>query len=157
MLGDGSHVVQGGARHALTVPSGQQSGLKAFGTFEVPSGGLVEVVLDFDAARSIHVTGNGRHMLKPVLRLEQISLTGAISGVLDPATDARVHAIMGPDSITTAPGPDGAFTLAALPEGTYDVSVDVVSGFRDTTITGVQVVRQQTTQLGTITLSPVAP
>ena len=157
VLGDGSHVVKDGRSIPLTVPSGQQSGLKAFGTIEVPSGGIVEVILDFDAARSIHVTGNGKHMLKPVLRLEQIDITGSIHGTLDPATDAQVHAIMGPDSVSTVPGADGQFTLAALPEGTYDVSIDVASGFRDTTLTGIVVVRQQTTELDTVSLTPETP
>jgi len=154
VLGDGSNVVQDGVADPLTVPSGMQSGIKVKGSFDVPAGGTVDVIIDFDAARSIHDTGNGKHILRPVLRFEQVSLTGAIHGALDPATEAEVHAIMGADSVSTIPGADGGFTLAALPEGTYSVSIDVVAGFRDTTLTGVVVTRGHTTELGTITLTP---
>ena len=157
VLGEGSNVVEDGVTHPLTTPSGLQSGIKLMGAFEVPAGGLVEIALDFDAARSVHVTGNGKHTLHPVIRLEQLTLTGSIHGDLDPATGAEVHAIMGADSVTTIPGPEGEFTLAALPEGTWSVAIDVASGFRDTTLTGVVVTRGQTSELGTITLTPESP
>lgn len=154
VLGDGSTVVHGGVTDPLTVPSGMQSGIKVNGWFEVPAGGMVELVLDFDAARSIHMTGDGKHMLRPVLRLEPLALTGAIHGILDPATDAQVHAIVGGDSVTAIPAADGGFTLAALRDGTYSVAIDVVSGFRDTTLTGVVVTQGHTTELDTIRLAP---
>jgi len=82
-------------------------------------------------------------------------MAGAIHGDLDPATEAEVHAIFGPDSISTLPDVNGEFTLSALPAGVYDVAVDVAAGYRDTTITGVVVARGLTTELGVITLSPV--
>jgi hypothetical protein len=157
VLGDGSNVVVDGVTQPLTVPSGMQSGIKVNGFFEVPDGGMVEVVLDFDAARSIHSTGNGKNMLHPVLRLAQLALTGTIHGVLDPPVDAQVHAIVGADSVTTVPGADGAFTLVALRDGTYAVGIDVLSGFRDTTLTGVVVTQGHTTELDTIRLSPETP
>jgi|SRR5262245_8574716 len=157
VLGDGSNVVEDGVTHPLVTPSALESGIKLKGSFVVPAGGLVEVVLDFDAARSVHVAGNGKHLLHPVVRFEQLELTGGIHGVLDPATDAQVHATIGANSVTTIPGPGGEFTLAALPEGTYSVAIDVVAGFRDTTLTGVVVTRGQTTELDTLRLTPETP
>lgn len=155
VLGSGSNVVVGGVTHPLEVPSGQQSGIKVNGAFSVPVDGTAELILDFDAARSIHVTGTGTYMLNPVIRVMPTSLSGAIHGTLNPATDAEVHAIADTDSITTIPATNGQFTLSALSAGTYNVAIDVASGHRDTTITGVVVVKGQTTELGTISLSPV--
>jgi hypothetical protein len=156
ILGDGSTVVVDGVTHPLVTPSALQSGIKVNGGFDVPDDGLVEVMLDFDASRSIHVTGNGTYMLQPVIRMMQSNMAGAIHGDLDPVTDAQVHAIFGPDSISTIPNEDGEFTLSALPAGVYDVAVDVAAGYRDTTLSGVVVARGLTTELGVITLSPVS-
>ena len=156
ILGDGSTVVVDGVTHPLVTPSALQSGIKVNGGFDVPDDGLVEVMLDFDASRSIHVTGNGTYMLQPVIRMMQSNMAGAIHGDLDPATEAEVHAIFGPDSVSTIPNDNGEFTLSALPAGVYDVAIDVAAGYRDTTLSGVVVARGLTTELGVITLSPVS-
>ena len=156
ILGDGSTVVVDGVTHPLVTPSALQSGIKVNGGFDVPDDGLVEVMLDFDASRSIHVTGNGTYMLQPVIRMMQSNMAGAIHGDLNPATEAQVHAVFGPDSVSTIPNENGEFTLSALPAGVYDVAVDVAAGYRDTTLTGVVVARGLTTELGAITLSPVS-
>jgi len=60
VLGSGSTIVVDGVESPLKVPSGEQSGIKVKGRFTVPAGGSVDVGLDFDAAHSIHQTGNGR-------------------------------------------------------------------------------------------------
>jgi len=156
ILGTGSTVVVDGVSHPLVTPSALQSGIKVNGSFDVPVDGLVEVTLDFDAAQSIHVAGNGTYMLQPVIRMMQSNMAGAIHGDLDPATEAQVHAIFGPDSISTLPDVNGEFTLSALPAGVYNVAVDVTAGYRDTTLINVVVGRGQTTELGVITLSPVS-
>jgi hypothetical protein len=51
---------------------------------------------------------------------------------------------------------DGSFRLVALPAGTYEVTIAPDdSNYRDTTITGVQVVATQDTSIGTVTLSGI--
>jgi len=65
----------------LFVPSGHQSGWKAVGQFKVPSNGDVSVTADFDARKSvIHVTGSGRYILKPTIRLIVDNQAGQIAG-----------------------------------------------------------------------------
>ena len=64
-----AHVVVGEEEHDLKVPSGAQSGLKIKGSFAVGEGLLTTVTLDFDAEKSVHVTGNGKYMLQPVISL----------------------------------------------------------------------------------------
>jgi len=154
-LGTGSTITVDGTTSPLTVPSGAQSGLKIMGPFTVPRNGTVDVALDFDAARSIHQTGTGAWIMNPVIRVVVLNETGAIAGMLSPATDATVYAMMGTDTVSSAiPFAGGEFKLVALPLGIYTVSVDVASGYNDTTLTHVVVARGDTTQLGTITLSP---
>jgi len=159
VLGDGSNVVVDGVTHPLTVPSGMQSGLKINGEFDVVEGETRELLLDFDAANSIHVTGNGKYMLHPVIRLVQGGIVpvtpGAIHGDLDPATEAAILARVGDQTFaTTTPDTAGVFTLAGLAPGTYDVMIDVAAGYRDTTLTGIVVTTGQTTELGVIPLTP---
>jgi len=156
-LGAGSNVVVDGVTYPLTVPSGLQSGYKLVGEFDVPASGLVELALDFDAARSIHQTGNSRYMLQPTVRVMPTYDVGAIAGTIVPdSTAASVYAIAGADTVAvTSPALDGHFVLTLLKAGTYDVGIDVSPPLGDTTLTGVVVTAQNTTQLGEIHLSPL--
>lgn len=68
ILGEDNDVVVDGETHSLKVPSGQQSGYKVkFGGEPLHSGEIMDLTIEFDAEQSVHVTGNGQYMLKPVL------------------------------------------------------------------------------------------
>jgi hypothetical protein len=56
----------GGQTYPLTIPSGTQSGIKIGHHFAVEAGGLTTLALDFDAAKSIHVAGQG-YVMRPVI------------------------------------------------------------------------------------------
>jgi hypothetical protein len=154
-LGAGSNVVVDGVTYPLTVPSGLQSGYKLVGEFDVPASRLVELALDFDAARSIHQTGNGRYMLRPTCRVMPMYDVGAIKGIIVPdSTAAWVYAISGADTVATGmPALDGRFLLTLLKAGTYSVAIDAPAPLRDTTLSGVVVTSQSTTDLGEILLN----
>lgn len=128
---------------ALTTPSGQQSGYKLQAHFDVAANQVADMVLDFDACKSIVRAGNsGNYNLKPVVAVTK-RLTTQIEGYVDPAiassvvvstrdTDNQLRATV-PDSTT------GKFVIAYLPESTnYTV---VLSGTGRTTaaVTGVPV------------------
>lgn len=86
--------------HALTVPSGPQSGIKipstkiAKGGLTIKDGEAVDLDIDIDGCRSIVVTGGGKgrkkkpphggssYKLKPVLQAGEVSLNAIISGQL---------------------------------------------------------------------------
>ncbi len=158
-LGDGNRVVVDGDTLALTVPSGQQSGLKLNHPFTIEPGALYEITLDFDAARSVHRTGNGRYMLKPVIRAQAHVTSGSIVGVVDPAeARARVWTVAGADTVTAhADTLTGSFALMALPAGGYDLRVEPTAGaFEDSLLAGVLVTAGQMTDVGTIALEAVA-
>lgn len=156
-LGAGSTVTVDGVVHPLVVPSGSTSGLKIKGPFTVPDGGSIDIAIDFDASRSIHETGNGTWMMRPVIRLVTVATSGSIVGTLAPPDSAAmVWAFAGADTVqgTTPTMSTGRFTLAGLPAGTYTVHVDASAAYRDTTITGVAVTSGDVEELGTIPLSP---
>ena len=77
-----SVVLTDGTVEALTVPSGTRSGIKMNVNFEVAAGSTRDVVIDFDAHKSIHLhqTGSGKFMLRPVVRAFDVLATGSVSG-----------------------------------------------------------------------------
>jgi len=121
-----SVVPSGGSRVALTTPSGQQSGIKLQANVEVPAGETADVVLDFDACRSIVKRGNsGSYNLKPVVSVIPLVSAGAISGHVDPAllADGVSIAAQSAGEVVKATVPDatGAFRLYPVTSGAYDV------------------------------------
>jgi len=70
-----------GSVHPLTIPSGDESGLKLVHGFTVAVGGAVDFTIDFDLRRSI-VLANGKYILKPVLRIMDGLDTGRIHGTV---------------------------------------------------------------------------
>jgi len=158
VLGDGSNVVVDGVTYPLRVPGGANRGVRIQGDFEVTDQGVVEVLLDFDAEKSLKKIGNGQYMLMPHITLvqgEPPSGDGSIHGDLDPAIQADIDVLSGGSEVAdTTPDSEGGFTISSLPAGTYDVRIDDATGYRDTTLMGVAVTSGQTTELGTITLTP---
>ncbi len=158
LIGSGSNVVVDGTSYPLEIPSGIQSGVKLTHAFTIEENTLYELTLDFDADKSIFRLGTGTYRLQPTIRVVATITSGTISGVVQPDTArAVIYALSGTDTVATAYADtvSGAFKLMALPEGTYSVSVSATEGsFQDALRTGVAVVRQQDTNLGTITLTP---
>ncbi len=156
ILGTGSNIVVDGTVFSLDVSSGTQSGIKLNQEFDIQQGLVYELTLDFNAGHSIILTGNGQYKLNPVIRVVPTVISGTISGKINPINaEASVYALSGTDTISTnADTTTGSFKLMALIQDTYNVKV--LSGnpaFNDTTITNVNVVAKQNTDLGTISLS----
>lgn len=72
VLGNDNRVVIAGISYSLVTPSAQNSGLKINIDNELEAGEEYEVVLDFDAEKSIVVEGNGGYSLKPVIKVESL-------------------------------------------------------------------------------------
>jgi hypothetical protein len=155
-LGAGSNVVVGGVQYPLTVPSGMQTGLKLVGSFDVPANGLLDLALDFNAARSIVLNGAGVYLLKPTVKVMPFSTAGAITGQISPAgTATTIYAVQAPDTVgSTTAASDGHFTVAVLAPGLYSLAFHPAPGFRDTTLAGVSVTSRVTTDVGTVQLTP---
>ena len=155
-LGAGSTVIVEGQSYPLDIPSGAQTGLKLNHEFDIAANTLYELMVDFDAARSVRATGK-TYKMAPVIRVVAKVSSGTLSGMVNPVSSrALVTTVVGADTVSTAADTiSGAFKLMALPAGTYTVHiVPSTAAYQDTTLTGVSVVVQQNTPVGTITLHP---
>ena len=122
-----SVVPTGGVETALVTPSAVQSGIKLVNEFDVVAGQRVDLVLDFDACKSIVKRGNGTYALKPVIKVIPFVLNG-INGFVDLALiNSSVMVTAQQNGVivqTTAPNTQtGEFFLGRLPVGNYDVVV----------------------------------
>ena len=160
ILGSENTVMVDSMMHDLKVPSGQQSGYKIKFQTDLESGENIDVVVDFDAARSVHKAGNsGKYILRPVLKAfvetgDEVE-TGSLTGIVEPLdAEPNIYAIMGDDTTSTQPDDEGGFLLQGLEPGDYDLSIEPTTDqYADTTLTGVMVEKDQQTDVGTITLS----
>ncbi|MGV3613121.1 MAG: DUF4382 domain-containing protein [Fluviicola sp.] len=73
ILGDENTVMVDSLYFPLATPSAQQSGLKINLNSNFAPNTAYEVVLDFDAAKSIVTQGNGSYSLKPVIKVLSIN------------------------------------------------------------------------------------
>lgn len=157
VLGNNNRLKVDGEYHNLDTPSAQQSGLKFEINAKLEEGVVYELWIDFDAARSIVARGNGTFGLKPVIRTFNEAATGAIRGIVLPlAAKPTVKAIAGGDTLATIVAEDGKFMFKGVDPGSYKIVIEPDSGYVAKTIENTAVVVGQVTNLGTITLSPVA-
>jgi len=154
IIGDSSNVVVNGVPFPLIIPSGFQTGIKLNHEFDITAGNLYELLLDFNADRSIHLNGTGQYILDPVIRVEPVVTSGSISGqVLPGEADAEISTLVGTDTVSTVPNSEGFFSLMTLPAGTYNVNIIPNNlAYKDTTISNVQVTAGHDTNIGVITL-----
>lgn len=122
-----SVVPTGGVETALVTPSAVQSGIKLINQFDVVSGQRVDLVLDFDACKSVVKRGNGSYALKPVVKVVPFALNG-ITGFVDiPLLGGTVMATAQQNGeIVQSAAPNaqtGEFFLSRLALGNYDVVV----------------------------------
>jgi len=111
----------------LDTPSGIQTGIKLIHQFDVGSGQRVDLLLDFDACKSIVLTGNGRYKLKPVIKVIPFVLNG-IEGFVNTnllGSHVVVSAQQSGEIIraTVPNATTGKFFLARLVPGNYDVVI----------------------------------
>lgn len=157
LLGDDNYVINNGVRHDLKTPSAQQSGLKLIHPFNILAGNVYELFLDFNVEKSIVITGNGKYILKPTIRVQAALASGSISGqVLPLDADPVIWTVAGEDTITTFTDENGFFTLMALPQGLYNVHIDPVNpAYLPAVISDVIVTANNDTDLGIITLDDI--
>ena len=158
VLGDSNRVKVNGVYHDLKTPSGQQSGLKLNIHADLQEDIDYDIWIDFDACRSIVRTGNGKYILKPVIRTYTKATTGAISGVVDPieAYPYIMAVSENKDTVgTLADSTSGDFLLKGLAEGNYDVIFEPDSGYMKKTIEDVLVVTGEVTELDTVVIEQV--
>lgn len=156
VLGDQNSVVDGDDSVKMDTPSAQQSGLKLKVNETLEPDLTYDIILDFDAAKSVVKAGNsGKYNLKPVIRTVVEQSSGSIKGSVDPdSVTSAVYAILGEDSIGTYTNDEGAFLIKGLDPNTYSLYVDpgANSGIKDTTLTDLKVDLGLVTETGKIIL-----
>jgi hypothetical protein len=110
----------------LKTPSGIQSGIKLIHQFTVNSGQRVDLLLDFDACKSIVTHKDGTYKLKPMIKVIPFELNG-IEGFVDKTLpNVVVSAQVNNGEIVRATVPNtatGKFFLARIAPADYDVVI----------------------------------
>ena len=108
--------------------------------------------MDFNVCESIRLTG-GQYYLKPFLKPFSMQQFGRIEGKVFPH-DALpfVKAFNATDSASAIPEEEGEYKIRGLKEGAYTISFTGSNGYRDTTISNIQVQRGRETHIPDITL-----
>jgi hypothetical protein len=110
-----------GSVHTLTIPSGDESGLKLVHGFTVAAGGAVDFTIDFDLRESI-ILANGKYILKPVLRILDGLDTGRIHGTMTNTLMIGIYAGANVTPVDINP------TATVQPVATATVKLDDDSG-----------------------------
>jgi hypothetical protein len=157
ILGESNQLVlNDGTTVDLKTPSGQESGIKLDVDADLKAGIPYELVLDFDAARSIVKAGNsGQYILKPVIRTFAKAAGGGIQGVVLPdSANAHVMAISGADTLGAIPDASGSYQFWGVPEGSYNLifSADSTTGYKSDTLNNIAVTVGNITTADTVRL-----
>lgn len=128
----------------LDPSSASRSGIKVKLDAAVDPDQVVDVVLDFDACKSVVRAGNsGKYKLKPVVSAIPVGPAGqGVAGFVDPSltmATTRVSAQQGGVQVkATTPDASGRFMLYPVPVGAYDLVVSA-EGRVTAVVTGVPV------------------
>jgi hypothetical protein len=109
----------------LDTAGGIQTGIKLIHQFEVGAGERTDLLLDFDACKSIVQTGSTTYKLQPVIKVIPTPLNG-INGFLDNTLpNVIVSAQQNGDIVrrTVMNAQTGEFFLGHLDPGTYEVVI----------------------------------
>lgn len=132
----------GGDVIPLNTPSAQQSGLKLQAKVDVESGQTADLVLDFDACKSIVRAGNsGKYNLKPVVSVVprvSAGIQGYVTTTLSLGSTTVSAQQNGVTVRSTQPDASGKFSIPYLSTGTYTVVV-MSDGRASSVVTGVPV------------------
>lgn len=142
ILGEDNYVIKNGERFEMKTPSAQQSGLKIKVDEYIEGGMTYDLVIDFDAAKSIVEAGNsGQIILKPVLRayLDEVS-TGIMGQVLPlEAQPVQVTVEGEGDSMNTFVDANGNYKITGLDDGIYKITFTPNELYASVTLEGIVV------------------
>lgn len=154
ILGPNNSVHLNGQIYPLTIKNGDESGLKLKVHHKLEPGVAYNVLLDFDAGKSVVETGNGEYKLKPVIRTIETAISGSIKGsILPKGIVAFVEAVSanGTD-YSTVVNSEGKFIIQGLPPGDYAVVISPAPPYAVVTKSPVNVTIGNATDIGKMQL-----
>jgi hypothetical protein len=84
ILSNNNTIVIDNETFPITIPSGQQSGVKIVGPFNIPSGKLFKLILDFVAEDSVIYNKGQGYKLKPVIEISDVKdVIGIFRGTVE--------------------------------------------------------------------------
>jgi hypothetical protein len=117
----------GGAETPLNTPSAMQSGLKLKANIDVAAGQAADLVLDFDACKSVvQAGGSGRYNLKPVVSVVPRVGSGVMGYVTTTLTLSSTTVAAQQNGTTvrsTVPDSTGKFNIPFLAAGSYNLVI----------------------------------
>lgn len=155
ILGENNYVIKNGERFEMKTPSAQQSGLKIKVDENIQGGISYDLVIDFDAAKSIVEAGNsGQIILKPVLRAYLDEISSGLMGQVLPleARPVKVTTQDGDDAINTFVDANGNYKIAGLDDGTYTLTFTPNELYAPVVVEGVVVEDGKVTTVAPVTL-----
>ena len=115
--------------------------------------GRLQLWMDFDISRSVIRVRDNMFYLRPFIRIFTRKASGEIEGrVLPKDAFTVITATSSNDTAYAIPGREGEYKMRGLNPGTYSVFFNASNGYKDTTITGVNVTLGKETNLGILTL-----
>ncbi len=173
IVSSGHVLLADGREFELTVPSGEQTGIKLSFDFTITGDETTTLLLDVDVSKAFVPIPGGdvndasqieSFLFKPslALRITELELTGTASGeVVDeldaPLAGVAVSAFLGDVGVTTtATAEDGSYVLNGLESGTYSV-VYSLAGFTAETVFDVEVTASADTVVDPVVLAAETP
>jgi hypothetical protein len=155
ILGEDNYLMKNGDRFELKTPSAQQSGLKIKVSQAVEAGNTYNLIIDFDAAKSIVNAGNsGNIILKPVLRAYLEQSQGVKGQVLPTASQPVMVTVSGNDKeVNTFADQNGNYVVQGINPGTYSITFTPNEQYNPTTLTGLVVESDKLTIIPPVTLT----
>jgi hypothetical protein len=151
-------VLKDGSTVNLTTPSGQTSGLKLQVNQELKADVTYQMLLDFDAAKSIVPRGStGQYNLKPVIRVITQAIRGGIRGKVDPAAaKPGILVLAGTDTIAGGftDAATGDFLIKGIPQGSYTVEFTSQAPYKTKETRTATVTNEDITDIGVVNLNP---
>lgn len=151
-------VLKDGRTVPLTTPSGQASGLKVQINQELKADVTYEILLDFDAAKSVVPRGNtGQYNLKPVIRTNTLAIKGGIRGKVTPAEAKPGILVLTAANDTVAGGftdaATGDFIIKGISAGTYNLEFTSAAPYKLKETRIVTVTNDAITEMGSVNLN----
>ena len=153
LIVESAQIVIDGETFDLEVPSGEQRGIQLQGNFSIVTGETLDLMMDFDARKSITQRGNGNNFaLKPVVRMVPTTGAGFIAGRVFVDTDEELAVVViatqdGEEISSAIVDPeDGTYRISFLEPGLYDLHLETELVIEPAEISQVEVVARRGTR-----------
>lgn len=159
-FGTDNQIIDNGKTYKLNLSSSAQSGIVLDSMITVEAGFQTVELLDFDLAKSIVKSSGGNYTLNPVIHESDYSTIGAVTGTILPIKARPViYGIMGKDTLasTLTDSTTGTFLMLGLAGSSAGISYNIAvvptdSSYKDTTLSGVEVIIGQSTNIQNLAL-----